>query len=81
MSLRRSQSESRMREIRTSGLMSGDGKRDGAKRQHPRPSSTLPPVLFLGVTQCHNGISAPNASRRTTTRKAHCQSAAGLTTG
>ena len=27
MSLRRSQSESRMRAIRTSGLMSGDGKR------------------------------------------------------
>jgi hypothetical protein len=29
VSLRRSQSESRMREIRTSGLMSGDGKRGG----------------------------------------------------
>jgi len=35
-----------MREIRTSGLTSGDGKRDDAMRQHPRPSSTLPPVLF-----------------------------------
>ena len=34
-----------MRQIRTSGLMSGDGKRGGAhKRQYPRPSSTLPPV-------------------------------------
>ena len=33
-----------MREIRTSGLMSGDGKRDGGLRQHPRPSSTLPRV-------------------------------------
>ncbi len=36
------QSESRMREIRTSGLMSGDGKRGDALRQHSRPSSTLP---------------------------------------
>ena len=34
-----------MRQIRTSGLMSGDGKRGGAhKRQYPRPSSTLPSV-------------------------------------
>ncbi len=33
-----------MREIRTSGLMSGVGKRDDARRQHPRPTSTLPPV-------------------------------------
>jgi len=31
-----------MREIRTSGLMSGDGKRDGAVWPHPRPPSTLP---------------------------------------
>src|SRR5216683_3453790 len=31
-----------MREIRTSGLMSGDGKRGGASRQCSRPSSTLP---------------------------------------
>ena len=31
-----------MREIRTSGLMSGVGKRDGGLRQHPRPASTLP---------------------------------------
>src|SRR5271157_4113264 len=36
-----------MREIRTSGLTSGVGKRDGAWRQHPRPTSTLPPVLFV----------------------------------
>ena len=39
MSLRRSQSESRMPEIGTSGLMSGDGKRGGAHvstRAHPR---------------------------------------------
>jgi Integrase core domain len=36
------QSESRMRAIRTSGLMSGDGKRGDALRQHSRPSSTLP---------------------------------------
>ena len=34
------QSESRMREIRTSGLMSGDGKR-GVRMEPPRPSSTL----------------------------------------
>ena len=33
-----------MREIRMSGLMSGDGKRDGDFRQHSRPSSTLPRV-------------------------------------
>jgi hypothetical protein len=32
-----------MRQIRTSGLMSGDGKRGGAtSAQQPRPSSTLP---------------------------------------
>ncbi len=34
-----------MREIRTSGSMSGDGKRDQQRRrrpEHPRPSSTLP---------------------------------------
>ena len=36
------QSESRMLEIGTSGLMSGDGKRGGAfARQYPRLSSTL----------------------------------------
>ena len=31
-----------VREIRTSGLMSGVGKRDGHCSQHQRPSSTLP---------------------------------------
>jgi len=31
-----------MREIRTSGSMSGEGKRGGALREYPRPSSTLP---------------------------------------
>src|SRR5438128_12095063 len=31
-----------MPEMGTSGLMSGDGKRGGARRQYPRPSSTLP---------------------------------------
>ena len=36
-----------MREIRTSGLMSGDGKRgDAAWPKPPRPSSTLPLVLL-----------------------------------
>src|SRR4051812_22510366 len=40
-----SQSESRMREIRTSGLTSGDGKRGvAAWPKPPRPSSTLPGV-------------------------------------
>src|SRR4051812_10913910 len=39
-----------MREIRTSGLMSGDGKRDDAWRQHSRPSSTLPvPTISMKV--------------------------------
>jgi hypothetical protein len=35
-----------MREIRTSGLMSGEGKRDGHRGQHPRPSfdSTAGPI-------------------------------------
>ncbi len=37
VSLRRNQSESRMREIRTSGLMSGAGKRDGLRRSAPAP--------------------------------------------
>src|SRR3954451_4753339 len=47
------QSESRMRAIRTSGLMSGDGKRDDAWRQHSRPSSTLPvPTLTFQVLYC-----------------------------
>jgi hypothetical protein len=31
-----------MPEIGTSGLMSGDGKRDGATASAPGPSSTLP---------------------------------------
>jgi hypothetical protein len=34
-----------MREIRTSGLTSGDGKRDGQSGQHPRPSSTLLTIM------------------------------------
>ena len=34
-----------MREIRTSGLMSGAGKRGGALRQCSRPASTLPSQL------------------------------------
>ena len=37
-----------MPEMGTSGLMSGDGKRGGARRQYPRPSSTLP-----GFSQAH----------------------------
>ena len=43
-----------MRENRTSGLTSGVGKRDDAWRQHPRPTSTLPPVDFL-FTFIHHG--------------------------
>src|SRR5258708_39821685 len=42
---RRSQSESRMPEIGTSGSMSGDGKRSVAEwPKLPRPSSTLPKI-------------------------------------
>jgi hypothetical protein len=40
MSLPRNQSESRMPEIPTSGLVSGEGKR--VVQATPRPSSTLP---------------------------------------
>jgi hypothetical protein len=40
--------ESRMREIRTFGLMSGEGKRgDWQSLKPPRPSSTLQPRLVL----------------------------------
>src|SRR5436189_6260411 len=35
-----------MPEMGRSGLMSGDGKRGGARRQYPRPSSTLPAAGF-----------------------------------
>ena len=48
-----------MREIRTSGLMSGGGKRDGAWRQRSRPSSTLPvptirfQVLYVFLVLAH----------------------------
>jgi hypothetical protein len=45
VSLPRNQSESRMREIRTSGLMSGEGKRTA--HAAPRISSTLPSVVHL----------------------------------
>jgi transposase InsO family protein len=49
-----------MREIRTSGLMSGDGKRGGALRQRSRPSSTLPvptirfQILYLFLVLAHD---------------------------
>ena len=38
-----------MPEMGTSGLMSGDGKRGGARRQYPRPSSTLPNVIYIVI--------------------------------
>jgi hypothetical protein len=41
-----------MREIRTSGLMSGAGNRGGGIRQYPRPASTLPPTQ--GIAQTHH---------------------------
>src|SRR5580765_6907293 len=42
-----------MREIRTSGLMSGDGKRSvAAWPKPPRPSSTLPLVLQTRPLLC-----------------------------
>src|ERR1035438_2000666 len=37
-----------MPEIGTSGLMSGVGKRGGARRQYLRPTSTLPANLRVG---------------------------------
>ena len=40
----------RMREIRTSGLMGGEGKRGGAVRQCSRLSSTLPKKLKKAVS-------------------------------
>src|SRR5260370_35734029 len=49
-----------MRAIRTSGLMSGDGKRDGALRQRSRPSSTLPvptirfQILYVFLVLAHD---------------------------
>ena len=42
-----------MREIRTSGLMSGEGKRGGTGRQCSRLSSTLPEKLKKAVTSWH----------------------------
>jgi len=64
-----------MLEMGTSGLMSGVGKRDGASRQHPRPTSTLPflkPVrptgsaggLAAGVGQALSPANPPAFSRR-----------------
>ena len=50
--LQRNQSESRMPEIGTSGLMSGEGKRgDAGRPKSPRPSSTLPIRYVLTFTQ------------------------------
>ncbi len=41
-----------MREIRTSGLMSGDGKQGDAERPKPlRPSSILPNATALDMGQ------------------------------
>jgi hypothetical protein len=60
VSLRRNQSESRMREIRTSGLMNGDGKRGGDQCQYPRPSSTLPAAAFQAAPNGHSCIETHN---------------------
>ena len=51
-----------MREIRTSGSMSGDGKRDQRRlrrREHPRPSSTLPTGTRNGAEIDWAGWPAP----------------------
>jgi len=53
VSLRRSQSESRMPEIGTSGLMSGVGKQGGAQRQYLRPTSTLPNAAYIKLYLRH----------------------------
>jgi len=49
-----------MREIRTSGLMSGEGKRgDWPSLKLPRPSSTLPRISaleFQWVSRCRNQL-------------------------
>jgi L-2-hydroxyglutarate oxidase len=47
-----------MPEIGTSGLMSGVGKRGGARRQYPRPTSTLPAGDIIQDFQL---IARPNA--------------------
>ncbi len=47
-----------MREIRTSGLMSGDGNRDGAASPHPRPSSTLPIPVPAPLTSTGTSVGA-----------------------
>jgi hypothetical protein len=60
-----------MREIRTSGLMSGDGKRGvAAWPKPPRPSSTLPGsdecglITGVGSRVFHYGIMARRAGER-----------------
>ncbi len=49
-----------MREIRTSGLMSGDGKRSvAAWPKPPRPSSTLPLIRGMGLNGVLTAILLP----------------------
>jgi len=57
-----------MREIRTSGLMSGEGKRGGAVRQCSRLSSTLPEKLKKAVTSWHKRVAQSCAQQRITLR-------------
>jgi hypothetical protein len=48
-----------MPELGTSGLMSGEGKRDDALRQHPRPSSTLPAAGLGNIIRAEGAILRP----------------------
>ena len=56
-----------MREIRTSGSMSGEGRRSNCRRlKPPRPSSTLPLRVPRGVDFCANRLRAQGNESRLT---------------